>query len=90
MVATGCRNDARLRNLAVQEIGEGAARLEGTGVLQQFQLSTTGAGGRPKSDASVRTSGVHRMNGRIARSTSVIRCCVTAVSVKPSLLFGRP
>jgi hypothetical protein len=27
----------------------------------------------------VRTSGVHRMNGRIARSTSVILCRVTAV-----------
>ena len=38
MIAAGCRDDAGFRDLAGQQIGEGAARLERARVLQQLEL----------------------------------------------------
>src|SRR3546814_7088558 len=38
VVAAGCRDHTRLRHLAGQQIGKGAAYLEGAGVLQELKL----------------------------------------------------
>ena len=44
MVAARGGDDAGRRHCAAQQIGEGAARLERTGVLQEFELEEEGAG----------------------------------------------
>jgi hypothetical protein len=38
VIAARCRDDPRFRRRLRQQVGEGAARLEGAGVLQQFEL----------------------------------------------------
>src|SRR5579862_2911874 len=38
MISAGCRYHSRRRNVAGQQIGERAASLKGTGMLEQFQF----------------------------------------------------
>ena len=78
MVAAGRGDHAGWRDVALQQVGEGAAGLERARVLELLQLERQRAAGRPKSARSTRITGVTRTYGAMRWATAATSARVSA------------
>jgi hypothetical protein len=60
VIAAGGRDQARGRDPAGEQVGEGPARLEGAGVLEELELQGERKGGEPEAAPLTSTTGVTR------------------------------